>query len=104
MRHKKKHLPEKICVVCGRPFAWRKKWAKDWEQVKYCSAACRKIRKPWPIGFLSLRAWSSLPAQAAFNSGLVVSRQGRRTGLHEERMLRRYPSARDPGRNAHEFP
>lgn len=25
---KKGDLPEKICVVCGRPFTWRKKWEK----------------------------------------------------------------------------
>jgi len=25
---KKGDLPEKICVVCGRPFTWRAKWAK----------------------------------------------------------------------------
>jgi hypothetical protein len=34
--------PEKICVTCGRPFTWRKKWERDWEHVKYCSDACRK--------------------------------------------------------------
>jgi hypothetical protein len=37
----KQHLPEKICVQCGRPFQWRKKWERDWEQVKYCSRKCR---------------------------------------------------------------
>jgi hypothetical protein len=31
----------KVCARCQRPFEWRKKWAKDWEQVKYCSDACR---------------------------------------------------------------
>ena len=25
---KKGDLPEKLCVVCGRPFTWRAKWAK----------------------------------------------------------------------------
>jgi hypothetical protein len=34
-------LPQKTCVVCGRPFAWRRKWARDWDQVKYCSDRCR---------------------------------------------------------------
>ena len=34
-------LPEKICPVCQRPFAWRRKWLKTWADVKYCSAACR---------------------------------------------------------------
>lgn len=38
---KKENLPEKICVVCQRPFTWRKKWEKNWHEVKYCSDACR---------------------------------------------------------------
>ena len=37
-----KPRPTKICRVCGRSFAWRRKWARDWENVRYCSAACRK--------------------------------------------------------------
>ncbi|MEO0064185.1 MAG: hypothetical protein RLZZ377_611 [Chloroflexota bacterium] len=36
--------PEKICVVCARPFQWRKRWERVWEEVKYCSDACRKRR------------------------------------------------------------
>ncbi|MBM3207528.1 MAG: DUF2256 domain-containing protein [Chlamydiae bacterium] len=39
---KKKNLPSKICVRCGRAFTWRKKWEKVWSDVKYCSDACRK--------------------------------------------------------------
>ncbi|WP_413786899.1 DUF2256 domain-containing protein [Psychrobacter urativorans] len=31
---------KKICPVCQRPFSWRKKWEKDWEQVIYCSEKC----------------------------------------------------------------
>ena len=38
---RKADLPTKVCVVCGRSFAWRKKWEKDWENVKYCSRRCR---------------------------------------------------------------
>ncbi|MGF1527687.1 MAG: DUF2256 domain-containing protein [Candidatus Competibacterales bacterium] len=34
--------PDKVCPVCGRPFAWRKKWARDWDEVIYCSKACRR--------------------------------------------------------------
>lgn len=33
---------EKICVSCGRLMAWRAKWARNWDQVKYCSDACRR--------------------------------------------------------------
>ncbi|NJL92580.1 MAG: DUF2256 domain-containing protein [Anaerolineae bacterium] len=42
---KKQHLPSKLCPICGRPFSWRKKWAHDWEAVKYCSDACRSQAK-----------------------------------------------------------
>lgn len=38
---KKQNLPSKICMVCNRPFTWRKKWEKNWAEVKYCSDACR---------------------------------------------------------------
>jgi hypothetical protein len=38
------HLPQKICPVCRRPFSWRKKWARSWDDVVYCSNACRKGR------------------------------------------------------------
>jgi hypothetical protein len=33
---------ERICTVCGRSISWRRKWARDWEAIKYCSDACRK--------------------------------------------------------------
>lgn len=39
---KKSDLPQKTCLHCGRPFTWRKKWEKVWEEVKYCSDACRR--------------------------------------------------------------
>ncbi|MEM9366419.1 MAG: DUF2256 domain-containing protein [Planctomycetota bacterium] len=32
----------KTCVVCGRSFQWRRKWARCWEQVRYCSQRCRQ--------------------------------------------------------------
>ena len=41
-RHKKPYLPEKVCPTCQRPFVWRKKWAKDWDNVIYCSHACHR--------------------------------------------------------------
>lgn len=42
MRMRKKHdLPQKKCLHCGLPFTWRKKWEKVWDEVKFCSDACR---------------------------------------------------------------
>ncbi len=39
--HSKTFLPQKICPVCNRPFTWRKKWERHWEEVRYCSKKCR---------------------------------------------------------------
>ncbi|MGB0248788.1 MAG: DUF2256 domain-containing protein [Flavobacteriales bacterium] len=36
--------PDKTCVVCQRPFSWRKKWERCWDEVKYCSERCRKTK------------------------------------------------------------
>lgn len=39
---------QKICASCGRSIIWRKKWEDCWEEVKFCSAACKK-KKPSAI-------------------------------------------------------
>ncbi|MEM6894295.1 MAG: DUF2256 domain-containing protein [Bacteroidota bacterium] len=44
MAHKKSNLPQKICLRCQRPFSWRKKWERDWENVKYCSVRCKNSK------------------------------------------------------------
>ena len=41
----KANLPTKLCAVCSRPFTWRRKWARDWDQVRYCSDKCRALAK-----------------------------------------------------------
>ncbi|NNB88494.1 DUF2256 and DUF3253 domain-containing protein [Corallococcus exiguus] len=51
--------PPKPCAVCGRAITWRRKWARDWEQVRYCSEACRGKRtqargSPWEARILEL--------------------------------------------------
>ena len=44
---KKVDLPSKPCAACGRPFTWRKKWERDWGNVKTCSDRCRSaLKKP----------------------------------------------------------
>ncbi|WP_207919188.1 MULTISPECIES: DUF2256 domain-containing protein [Methylobacterium] len=42
---RKGDLPTKPCAQCGRPFAWRKKWERVWEEVRYCSDRCRAEAK-----------------------------------------------------------
>lgn len=31
----------KSCVRCGRRMTFRRRWAKNWSQIKYCSDQCR---------------------------------------------------------------
>ncbi|MDX1477674.1 MAG: DUF2256 domain-containing protein [Saprospiraceae bacterium] len=45
---KKTHLPRKICAVCGGAFVWRKKWRRNWDAVRYCSARCRRRKSSAP--------------------------------------------------------
>ena len=42
---KKENLPQKVCVVCHRPFTWRKKWEKVWDEVSTCSKSCNRKRR-----------------------------------------------------------
>ena len=41
---KKADLPTKTCAGCGLPFTWRKKWERDWDNVRYCSERCRRSK------------------------------------------------------------
>jgi len=46
----KRDLPQKTCVSCGKPFSWRRKWERDWDQVKFCSDRCRSAGAVRPAG------------------------------------------------------
>jgi len=41
-RGNKAALPSKPCAACGLPMTWRRRWASNWAEVKYCSEACRR--------------------------------------------------------------
>lgn len=56
---RKTGLPEKVCVVCGRPFSWRKRWERNWKDVRICSERCRRNR-----GGRALRSALELPMDA----------------------------------------
>jgi hypothetical protein len=34
----------KTCARCGRIMEPRKKWARNWDSVKYCSEKCRRLK------------------------------------------------------------
>jgi hypothetical protein len=42
---RKGDLPVKVCLACGRPFSWRRKWKTEWKDVKYCSKKCRSNKQ-----------------------------------------------------------
>ena len=45
--HKKRAEPspeDKTCKSCGRRIEWRKKWANNFDDVEYCSDACRRTK------------------------------------------------------------
>ncbi|MEK9786065.1 MAG: DUF2256 domain-containing protein [Arenicellales bacterium] len=41
---RKSELPQKICERCKRPFTWRKKWERCWDEVRYCSERCKRSK------------------------------------------------------------
>lgn len=41
-RTKQSTPPDKTCASCGRRIEWRKKWEKNWDDIEYCSDACRR--------------------------------------------------------------
>lgn len=45
---RKGDLPTKLCETCGRPFAWRRRWARVWDEVRHCSERCRRERRRDP--------------------------------------------------------
>lgn len=58
--------PAKVCAACGRPFAWRRRWARDWDAIRWCSERCRRAA---PSGLPD-------PAEAAIVDLLAARSQG----------------------------
>lgn len=47
----KGNLPHKMCLECARPFNWRKKWERCWDEIRFCSEACKaKGKKTVAVG------------------------------------------------------
>lgn len=45
-RGNKAALPSKVCAACGLAMTWRRSWASNWDEVKYCSERCRRNKGP----------------------------------------------------------
>lgn len=58
----------KTCAACGRDFDWRKKWARCWDEVRYCSDACRRSKVSAQDSALELALEALLDARGASKS------------------------------------
>jgi hypothetical protein len=78
--------PPKTCVSCGREMQWRAKWAGNWDEVRYCSDACRR-RGIRPVDTqLSEKILELLSARAA-GATICPSEAARSVGGEEWRDL-----------------
>jgi len=75
---------DKVCAVCGRRITWRAKWARDWEQVRYCSAACRRDGLG-PTGAALEVAIRDLLAARAGSATICPSEAARRVAARDGR-------------------
>jgi len=77
---------DKTCAACGRTITWRKKWERDWEQVRYCSTACRRSGVSATDRELEVTVLSLLEARAA-GATICPSEAARAVGGEEWRDL-----------------
>ena len=77
------HAP-KHCAACGRTMAWRKSWAKNWDEVKFCSDGCRKHRPGAADGELERQILALLQARGAGKT-ICPSEAARAVAGSEER-------------------
>ncbi len=69
----------KVCATCGRTIEWRRKWADDWDRVRYCGARCRRQR-PGPLDRQLEEAIVDLLAERAGSATICPSEAARRVG------------------------
>ncbi len=79
----------KPCAACGRVITWRKKWARDWEHVRYCSDACRRGSKADHAALEAaiLRLLNERDPAASGNTTICPSEVARQLALDDWRPL-----------------
>ncbi len=79
-------IEDKACAACGRTITWRRKWARDWEQVRWCSDACRRAR-PGPTDAALEQSVLSLLDARARGATICPSEAARAVGGEDWRTL-----------------
>lgn len=78
--------PAKPCAACGRTMTWRKAWARTWDDVRYCSDACRRHR-PGPTDAALETAILELLDRRAGGATICPSEAARAVGGEDWRAL-----------------
>lgn len=71
------------CRTCGRTIEWRKKWERNWDEVRYCSDRCRRHRID-PIDRALERAIVTLLDQRAAGATICPSEAARAVAAEHE--------------------
>lgn len=86
---------DKVCRSCGRRIEWRAAWAKKWDDVAYCSDACR-ARKVRPIDRELEESIRRLLGERAATATICPSEAARAVAAQQASWARRANDA-DPG-------
>ncbi len=78
--------PDRTCEACGRTITWRRAWARDWDNVRYCSKACRRHGVD-PVDRELQAAILDLLAARAGTATICPSEAARRVGGEDWRPL-----------------
>jgi hypothetical protein len=78
--------PSKPCASCGREITWRKKWERDWDDVRWCSDRCRSHKVTEQDSRLE-RAVLELLQQRARDATICPSEVARQVGGEQWRDL-----------------
>lgn len=93
---KKENLPRKVCVVCNRPFTWRKKWENVWDEVTTCSKSCNRKRRALNQQFNRLRQRENGVSGLNVNVDDLVSSDDARTDAADEHSPKAVDAQADP--------
>ncbi|WP_309649616.1 DUF2256 and DUF3253 domain-containing protein [Nocardioides sp.] len=91
--------PDKTCASCGRRIEWRKKWARSWDEVKYCGSACRS-RKVRPVDEQLSETILSLLAARAAGATICPSEAARAVAAGSEPDPEAWRDLMEPARRA----
>lgn len=76
----------RTCAGCGRRIEWRRRWADDWESVRWCSEACRR-RGVKPVDHALEQAIRDLLGERARDATICPSEAAQRVGGDDWRPL-----------------